>query len=217
MLPMRSGTHRRGSQGLGGSWMTIMSAGRRAGFAALAMAAALAVAPTAARADDSADWAAVAEGLLAGGDAGEALAAFDKSAAAFWAASPLQLRVAVFADKVDGYGRYTPRADPTFKPGDTLTVYLEPFGFGFLPTGDGFRAAIATDVEIRTPGGLILASATDFGRLEWRGRTMMHEVHATVALPLPELKPGDYQLLMTLRDEGSAKTATATLPFTVGE
>ena len=86
-----------------------------------------------------------------------------------------------------------------------------------MPDGDGFRSAIATDVEIRTPGGLILASAPDFGQLRWSGRTKMHEVHATIALPLPELKPGEYRLLITLRDQGSAKTATVTLPFTVAE
>ena len=43
----------------------------------------------------------------------------------------------------------------------------------------------------------------------------MHEVHATIALPLPSLKPGDYELLLTLRDQGSDKTATVTLPFAV--
>ena len=43
----------------------------------------------------------------------------------------------------------------------------------------------------------------------------MREVHATVKLPLPKLKPGDYQLLMTLRDQGSPKTATTTLAFSI--
>ncbi|KAB2874752.1 MAG: hypothetical protein F9K43_03860 [Bauldia sp.] len=196
--------------------MTIMSASRRTG-AALALTAALTAGQATARAGEIANWATVAEDLLDGGNAGEALAAIDRSAAAFWAAAPLQLRVAAFADDVAGFGRYTPRPDPTYEAGDTLTVYLEPFGFGFMPDGDGFRSAIATDVEIRTPGGLILASAPDFGQLRWSGRTKMHEVHATIALPLPELKPGEYRLLITLRDQGSAKTATVTLPFTVAE
>jgi hypothetical protein len=195
--------------------MGMMSAGRRNGFVALALAAGLVATP--ARAAEIADAANVAEGLLAAGDAAGALAAIDRSAAAFWDASPLQLRVAAFADTVDGFGRYTPRADPTFRAGDTVTVYLEPFGFGFTPDGDGFRATIAADIEIRTKGGLVLASAKDFGRLEWSGRTKMHEVHATVALALPNVKPGDYELLLTLRDQGSAKIATVTLPFAVAD
>ena len=44
-------------------------------------------------------------------------------------------------------------------------------------TASGPRSAV--DVEIRTPGGLILGSAEDFVRLEWKGRTPMHEVHAS--------------------------------------
>lgn len=193
--------------------MGMMSAGRWKNLVALALAAALAA--TAARAGEMADWATIAEDLLDGGDPAGALSAAERSEAAFWAASPLQLRVAAFADRVDGFGRYTPHTDPTFRAGDTITVYLEPFGFGFTPDGDGFKAAIAADVEIRTKGGLTLATAKDFGRLEWSGRTKMHEVHATIALPLPSLKPGDYELILTLRDQGSAKTATATLPFAV--
>ena len=45
----------------------------------------------------------------------------------------------------------------------------------------------------------------------------MHEVQASVALPLPTLKPGAYELRLTLRDQASSKTTDATLPFTVAE
>ena len=45
----------------------------------------------------------------------------------------------------------------------------------------------------------------------------MHEVHATVETRLPFLKPGEYLLLLTLRDQGSAKTKDVTLPFSVAE
>ena len=102
------------------------------------------------------------------------------------------------------------------RPGDTLLIYFEPIGYAFAPDGDIFRIAIAADVEIHTPGGLILAKSTDFGRLEWSARAKTREVHAQLKLPLPpKLKPGDYQLLMTLRDQGSPKTVTVTLPFSI--
>ena len=81
------------------------------------------------------------------------------------------------------------------------------------PTPYSSRYVIAADIEIHTPGGLVLAKSADFGRLEWHARSKTREVHATLKLPLPKLKPGDYQLLMTLRDQGSPKTATVTLPF----
>lgn len=183
--------------------------------AALFCAAIFLASPAAA--GDIADQANLAETLLARGYPGPALAAFDRAASDFWDASPLQLRTVVFADSVEGYANYTPRPNATFHPGDTLRIYLEPIGFAFTPDGDGFRSALSADLEIHTPGGLILARSDDFGRLEWRGRTRMHEVQGTIALPLPDLKPGAYQLLLTLKDEGSTKTTTATLPFSVAE
>ena len=106
-------------------------------------------------------------------------------------------------------------ATAIFKPGERATIYLEPFGYGFAETGDGFEVALASDIEIRTPGGLILAKAADFGSLDWSGREKSREVHATIGIDLPQLKPGDYEIVLTLRDKTGPKTTTATLPFSV--
>ena len=48
-------------------------------------------------------------------------------------------------------------------------------------------------------------------------RGKRREVNATITLPLPKLKPGDYQLVVTFRDLCSPKTATETLPFSIAE
>ncbi|MCB1497779.1 MAG: hypothetical protein KDJ86_18500 [Bauldia sp.] len=170
-----------------------------------------------AQAGPVADQATLAETLLDRGYGAAALSAFDKAAAAFWEASPLQLRTVLFADKVEGYADYTPRGNSVFRNSDTLRIYFEPVGFAFRPEAGGFTSALAADLQIRTPGGLILATSEDFGRLQWQGRSKMHEVHATIEFPLPDFKPGEYQLLLTLRDEGSPKTTTVTLPFSVAE
>ncbi len=178
------------------------------------VAAALALAAVPAAAGPAADAAAEAEGLLATDPAG-ALAAFGKAEAAFWAASPLQFRKVIFAGDVKGFGQYTPQPDNVFKPGERATIYLEPFGYGFTENGGEVGVVLATDVQIRTPGGLILGKADDFAELAWSGREKSREVHATIAVDLPPLKAGDYELVLTLRDKGSPKTATATLPFSV--
>jgi len=183
--------------------------------AALAAALTLAFAPVAALAGEISDRASEAEQLLGQGRPADAQAAFDKAAAAFWIASPLQLRVAIFADEVKGFGNYTPHQGTTFKPDDTLLIYLEPIGYAFAPEGDSFKVRIAVDLEIHTPGGLVLAKSPDFGHLEWSARSKTREIHATLKLPLPKLKSGDYQLSITLRDQGSPKTATITMPFTL--
>jgi hypothetical protein len=164
-----------------------------------------------------ADKAAEAESLLSAGDAAGALDAFDAAADAFFAASPLQFRVALFADGVIGYGQYQPRPEAPFHSAETVTIYLEPVGYGFVADGDRQKVSFTTGLEIRTPGGLILARTDDFGRLEWAGRAKDRSIHTEVSVTLPELKAGAYELRLTLTDAATDKSATATLPFTIVE
>jgi hypothetical protein len=187
-----------------------------AGTVALAAAMAMGSGGSAA-AGPVADNAARAENLLATGDAAGAAAAFDAAADAFAAASPLQFRVAMFADRVTGFGQYQPRADGPFHSADTATIYLEPVGYGFSSDGDQQQVSFSTALEIRTPGGLVLGKTDDFGKVEWQGRSKDRSIETTVSVALPQLKPGSYELLLTLTDEATAKSATATLPFTIAE
>lgn len=188
---------------------------RSAAAAALLALLAAGSLPTTALAGAIAEDAGNAETLLAQGQPAEALAAFDKATDAFWAASPLQFRAALFAASVKGFGQYEPRADANFRSGDTALVYLEPVGYGFTPSGSGYDVAFTTGIEIRTAGGILLAKTDDFGRLDWHGRSESHEVQAAVGITLPTLKPGNYQLKLTLSDAASAKQASVTLPFTI--
>ncbi|MBN9010729.1 MAG: hypothetical protein J0H63_11575, partial [Rhizobiales bacterium] len=98
---------------------------RRSAFVALAMIGA-ALPVRAAQAGDIADKASQAEALLSAGKPQEALAAFDAASGDFWQALPLSVRVATFVDSVDGYGNYHALPEASFKPGDTLKIYLEP-------------------------------------------------------------------------------------------
>lgn len=180
-----------------------------------ALVGALTALPMAASAGEIADKAAEAESLLSGGKPQEALAAFDQASEDFWNASPLQMRVATFVESVAGFGDYQPLAKASFKAGETLKIYLEPVGYGFAEEGGSFRATLAADLEVKTPGGLIFGKATDFARLSWVSREKLRQVHATIASPLPGLKPGDYVLSLTLRDLNGPKTATIDLPFEV--
>jgi len=183
-----------------------------------AMAAvAAAIIASGARAGDISQQAAAADNLLQAGKPEAALAAFDLATDAFWRASPLLLRTATFANSVGGFGRYEPRQEANFRSGETATVYLAPVGYGFVEDAPSWRVALTTGLEIRTPGGLILARTDDFGDLAWQGRTRSHEVHAAIAVALPDLKPGDYVLRLTLTDRASAKSASVMLPFAIVE
>jgi hypothetical protein len=162
------------------------------------------------------DKAAEAENLIAASDAAGSLAAFEAATDAFWDASPLQFRVATLADDVTAFGKYTPRSDSAFHSGDTLQIYLEPVGYGFAADGDGFRVSFSAGLEIRK-GNVILGKTDDLGTFGWQGRTKSHEVHAAVSVALPSLSPGDYQLVLTLNDATSGKSATTTLAFAIAE
>ena len=188
-----------------------------AALAGLAIALTVMLPTAIATAGEITEYATDADDLLQQGKPAEALGAFDKATDAFWAASPLQVRLALFATSVEGYGQYTPVTTAAFKSGDSVTVYLEPVGYGYTLGDSAVTVAFTTGLEIRTPGGLVLAKTDDFGKLEWHGRTKSREVHAAVKVTLPELKPGDYQLVLTLGDAASGKSTAVTLPFSIVE
>jgi len=164
-----------------------------------------------------ADDAARAETLLSEGKAQDALAAFDQATDAFWSASPLTFRTAIFADKIQSFGDYFPRATAPFKAGDVALVYLEPVGFGWAQDGDGYKASLETDIELRSTGGLILGKAEKFGHIDRTSREKIRELNLAVRLPLPALKAGDYELMVTVRDLVSGKSGTLSLPLTLSE
>lgn len=157
-----------------------------------------------------------AEALVASGDSDDAMLAYDEATDAFWELLPLHLRTMGFVTEARAFGQYEPR-NSTFRSGDTATVYMEPVGYGFLAAGDLQQASFSTALTIRTPGGLILAESEDFGKLIWEGRSKSREVPLSVSVPLPALKPGQYELDLRLTDDASGDMATGTLSFVIVE
>jgi hypothetical protein len=172
-------------------------------------------AATGAVAGPAADKAAEAEALLAAGDTVEAIAAFDEATAAFWAAMPLHLRKAIFVDSVTAYGKYEPHAGVVFRSGDLVTVYLEPVGYDLVDAAGWYRAAFSTALQIRTADGVILADSEDFAKLVWAGQAPSHEVPLTISVAMPQLKPGDYELVLRLTEDATGDITTTTLSFTI--
>jgi len=158
-----------------------------------------------------------ADVLIQAGKPDEALDAFERATEALWAAIPLHCRTATFAQTVTGFSQYEPRRDTRFRSGDAATVYLEPVGYRFMTDRETFRVALATRVEIRTADGLIMAMTDDFGDLGWEGQSPNRQVHASIATTLPDLKPGDYLLRVTLVDRASDESTNVTLPFAIVE
>jgi hypothetical protein len=170
---------------------------------------------TAAAAGEVADKAAEAEALLQSGEAAPAFEALSAAVDSFWTSAPLTIKQAYFVTGGEDGGKFSPRPDGPFRSGETARVHLEPLGYGFREDSGIFRIVLATSIEIRTPGGLILAKTEDFGRLEWAGRAKSRTFNGRVGIDLPDLKAGDYELLVTVSDGATQKTASVTLPFSV--
>lgn len=165
----------------------------------------LAVVPLAA-AGDVTDLAREAEGLLSADEPATAFDAMDAAVDAFWRAAPLIIEDA----------RFDPEGDSaTFAPAARVGVHLRPLGYGFDETDGNFRISLDTDVEIRSPGGLILAKSEDFAKLEWTGPTRNRTFAGRISIDMPDLKPGDYELRLTVTDAASQKTANISLPFSI--
>lgn len=189
--------------------------GRAGALGTLAFVLAVAQ-PFAASAGPVADQVAEAEALIVSGDSDDAMVIFDGATDAFWEELPLHLRNTVFVSSAKAFGQYEPR-DATFSAGETVTVYIEPVGYGFVAEGDLQRVAFSTALTISTPGGLVLAESEDFGKLVWTGRSKSREVPLIVSVTLPDLRPGPYELALRLTDDASGDVATGILSFAVAE
>lgn len=135
---------------------------------------------------------------------------------AAWQAAPLAFTAGTFVSgEVAGYGRFEPRADARFAPGETLVVYAEPVGFGHAAVAGGHRVALLADFEVLNASGQILAAQEGFADLGVTARRPVREFHATLRFAFEGLRPGDYTLVVRLRDQTADKAGTLSLPFTI--
>ncbi len=139
-------------------------------------------------------------------------AAFNKA----WDIAPLGFSEALFVAKQPvGFGLYEPRATSTFKPGEPLIVYAEPFGYGFIEQGGQFGISLIADFDVKTKKGLVLQEQKAFATPATVSRRRNKEFEISFSFALNGLRPGDYLLDLKLTDKASAKVGTFTLPFTI--
>ncbi len=180
-----------------------------AGVLALVMSGAMA------EAGEVATKASSAETLLSEGKINEAIDALDASVEAFWKAAPLTFRKALFVDDATGFGEYVPRANAVFAPKSELKIYAEPVGFGWKDADGVETISFRSTIEIRSEKGLILAKSSTPAVLEKVSRSKSRDFHITVTFELPQLKPGAYELILTVTDDATGKSAPIKLPLTI--
>jgi len=156
--------------------------------------------------DEVADMALEAENLLQSDEPATAFDAMDAAVDAFWRTAPLIIEDAHFDPEGDS---------AVFKSTDRVGIHVRPLGYGFETGGDTNRIVLDADIEIRTPGGLVLAQSDDFGRLEWAGPGKNRNFTGRISIEMPDLAAGDYELVLTLNDQATQKTASVVLPFAI--
>lgn len=154
--------------------------------------------------------------------AAQTLADLEKAEAAIseaWEAMPIALRKALFvAEEPQGFGLYNPRADASFKAGDSIIVYAEPVGYGFEDNGNGtWGFGFAVDVAIKNKEGGILASQENYQRAEFVSRSRNRELMLTFTLTFGGAPAGDYIVEYLIHDITGDKQATISLPFSLVE
>lgn len=136
---------------------------------------------------------------------------------AVWEKAPLTLRKAVFVtEKAPIYGSYSPRANSTFKSGETILAYIEPIGYGWKPQGDSNLLGITLDVVLKGKDGKILGGQEKFLDYQQASRHKLRELMLNVTLTLGGTPPGEYQVEFVAKDL-TGKSGSVTLPFTITE
>jgi hypothetical protein len=176
----------------------------------------LLAAVTAARAGEIETLAREAEAKAAAGQHVEAANALRQALTVLAANAPLLLRNVQFvAEAPKGFGIYQPRGGGSFRSGEPLVVYAEPFGIGWKPEGGQFNALLTVDFEIRTPAGDVLTGKKDFGRFAFTSRERNLEIMTHLTLNVSGAPVGDYVFGATYHDKVTGKSATLDLPFQI--
>ncbi len=169
------------------------------------------------QAGEIADLAVKAEQLMEQGKPVAAYEMLDAAVDKLWQRMPFMLRKAIFVvGEPEGFGVYNPRENATFKPGEPIVVYLEFAGFGHKPLSGAYEVLITGDAAIADASGeKILANMKDFLKSRMVSRRRNREFMAHLTITLSGAPAGRYQLLLTLKDEVSGKTAKVNMPFEI--
>lgn len=163
----------------------------------------------------AADAAERAENLLSQGQILPAYSALNTAVHAFWQASPLAFRKSMLVERAGGFGDYDVRAGSEFRSGDTFIVYAEPVGFGIGRQDGQFEIGFNTGFEIENTKGQVLAASEDLFSVTHRSRSQNRDFNMTLSLVIPNLKPGSYTGVFTVRDRVSGKTGEFRVPFSI--
>jgi hypothetical protein len=161
------------------------------------------------------DAATRAEALQADGDTVGALDALDEAVSIIWEDGPLAFRNVTLVDTASGYGVYEMRANPTFRPDEKLTVYVEPVGFGYGSADGAASIGFTADLAIENATGQVLSETDDVFSLSAAGARGKREFYMALTFTVPYLRPGEYKAIFDVHDQNSDKSGTFEVTFNI--
>ena len=113
----------------------------------------------------------------------------------------------VVPGSVDGYGIYQSHNSSIFKPGEVISLYVEPAGFSYKPLGSLFLMNFTADIVISDKAGQIHGGVQNLPVSLLLSHHQNKELDLTIDLtqnhPFPT---GDYVLKYTIHDVPSGKS-----------
>ena len=158
------------------------------------------------------------EARIAADDFASAIAASRDLLGQVWDMSPtIGFSEAVLvAEPASGYGIYNLRPTTSFKLGESIYVYAEPYGYGFgTPSAGLYGIGFFVDLQVMAADGNILGEIPDVAELDLSSRVRNREFQATITYDLSGIEPGSYVLVTTLRDKNSAKSGSFETPIDI--
>ncbi len=162
------------------------------------------------------DAAQAAEKLASEGKFDDALAKINAARDSIWDDSPLVIHNAttVSADPA-GYGIYDIRPNNEFKANEKIIIYTEPTGFAYGRDGDFYVVDLALDFEVKDSTGASLAKQADFSKWTIRSRVPNKEFMGKLDYSFNGIKPGDYEVITTVRDKNADSSAEFSTKFKI--
>lgn len=113
------------------------------------------------------------------------------------------------AEPASGFGIYNPRPTNSYKKGEKIVVYVEPFGLTYAKPADGlYTLSFHVDLKVLSEKGELLGDIPNLTEFNQTSRSPNHEVQANLTYTLDGIPAGKYVLQTTLRDKNSDRSGS---------
>ena len=127
----------------------------------------------------------------------------------------LSLRNIAFCKNVYGYGAYEPINNPSFAPGQQVTLYLEVENYHSESTQKGYTTKLGASYELLDEAGERVAGG-EFPNVEDCCQSRRRDFHIQYGLVLPKTaKAGKHHLKLVMNDRQSDKMGSASIALEI--